>query len=151
MRPSARSSRSRADVGFIGGSLIAWPFRRMSCYFCPGSSPPARLSIEKERRRGGHDEMEESMKVKHSRPGAGNVYAKANEVIVKVTGGDTGQTFEVVEENCKPGFQSRGHYHINAYETFCVFDGSADFQVGDDYSMLRRARAFTSRPACRIR
>jgi hypothetical protein len=52
--------------------------------------------------------MEETMKGKHSPPGAGNVYAKANEVIVKVTSGDTGQTFEVVEENCKPGFQSRG-------------------------------------------
>ena len=48
-------------------------------------------------------------KGKHSPPGAGNIYAKANEVIVKITGDDTGQTFEVVEENCKPGFQSRAH------------------------------------------
>jgi mannose-6-phosphate isomerase-like protein (cupin superfamily) len=76
--------------------------------------------------------MEETMKGKHSPPGAGNVYAKANEVIVKVTSGDTGQTFEVVEESCKPGFQSRAHYHIKAYETFYVFEGSADFQVGDE-------------------
>jgi mannose-6-phosphate isomerase-like protein (cupin superfamily) len=60
------------------------------------------------------------------------VYAKANEVIVKITGDDTNQTFEVVEENCKPGFQSRAHYHIKAYETFYVFDGSADFKVGDE-------------------
>jgi mannose-6-phosphate isomerase-like protein (cupin superfamily) len=107
----------------------------MSCYFCPASSPPARPSIDKERPRhvaGELDEMEESMKGKHSPPGAGKVYAKANEVIVKVTGGDTGQTFEVVEENCKPGFQSRAHYHIKAYETFYVFEGSADFQVGDE-------------------
>jgi hypothetical protein len=51
-------------------------------------------------------------KGKHSPPGAGNIYAKANEVIVKITGDDTAQTFEVVEENCKPGFQSRAHYHI---------------------------------------
>ena len=71
-------------------------------------------------------------KGKHSPPGAGNIYAKANEVIVKITGDDTGQTFEVVEENCKPGFQSRAHYHIKAYETFYVFEGSADFQVGDE-------------------
>ena len=71
-------------------------------------------------------------KGKHSPPGAGNIYAKANEVIVKITGDDTAQTFEVVEENCKPGFQSRAHYHIKAYETFYVFDGSADFQVGDE-------------------
>jgi hypothetical protein len=60
-----------------------------------------------------------------SGPGEGNVYAKANEVIVKITGADTNQTFEVVEENCKPGFQSRADYHIKAFETFYVFDGSA--------------------------
>jgi mannose-6-phosphate isomerase-like protein (cupin superfamily) len=71
-------------------------------------------------------------KGKHSPPGAGNIYAKANEVIVKITGDDTGQTFEVVEENCRPGFQSRAHYHVKAYETFYVFDGSADFQVGEE-------------------
>ena len=71
-------------------------------------------------------------KGKHSSPGQGNIYAKANEVIVKVTGADTNQTFEVVEENCKPGFQSRLHYHTKAYETFYVFDGNADFQVGDE-------------------
>jgi len=70
---------------------------------------------------------------KHSPPGAGNIYAKANQVIVKITGNDTNQTFEVVEENCKPGFQSRAHYHIKAYETFYVFDGSADFRVGDEF------------------
>jgi hypothetical protein len=40
-------------------------------------------------------------KGKHSLPGAGNIYAKANEVIVKITGADTNHTFEVVEENCK--------------------------------------------------
>jgi mannose-6-phosphate isomerase-like protein (cupin superfamily) len=72
------------------------------------------------------------IKGKFSPPGAGNVYAKANEVIVKVTGEDTNQTFEVVEENCKPGFQSRKHYHIKAYETFYVFEGSAEFCVGDE-------------------
>jgi mannose-6-phosphate isomerase-like protein (cupin superfamily) len=71
-------------------------------------------------------------KGKHSAPGQGNIYAKANEVIVKVTGGDTNQTFEVVEENCKPGFQSREHNHVKAYETFYLFEGSADFQVGDE-------------------
>ena len=69
---------------------------------------------------------------KFSAPGKGNIYAKANEVIVKINGGDTDNTFEVVEENCKPGFQSRAHYHIKAYETFYVFEGSADFQVGDE-------------------
>jgi mannose-6-phosphate isomerase-like protein (cupin superfamily) len=76
--------------------------------------------------------MKAATRGKFSAPGQGNVYAKANEVIVKITGGDTNQTFEVVEENCKPGFQSRAHYHIKAYETFYVFDGSADFKVGDE-------------------
>ena len=71
-----------------------------------------------------------AQKGKHSSPGEGNIYAKANEVIVKITGADTDNTFEVVEENCKPGFQSRLHYHIKAYETFYVFEGSAVFQVG---------------------
>jgi mannose-6-phosphate isomerase-like protein (cupin superfamily) len=73
-----------------------------------------------------------SGKGKHSEPGKGNIYAKANEVIVKITGADTGQTFEVVEEPRNPGFQSRAHDHIKAYETFSVFDGSADFKVGDE-------------------
>src|SRR5450759_772236 len=76
--------------------------------------------------------MSNATKGKFSGPGEGNVYAKANEVIVKITGDDTNQTFEVVEENCKPGFQSRAHYHIKAFETFYIFDGSADFQVGDE-------------------
>ena len=76
--------------------------------------------------------MQTDAKGTHSPPGRGNIYAKANEVIVKVTGADTNQTFEVVEENCQPGFQSRAHYHIKAYETFYLFQGSADFQVGDE-------------------
>jgi mannose-6-phosphate isomerase-like protein (cupin superfamily) len=74
----------------------------------------------------------EARRGKHSASGRGNIYAKANEVIVKITGADTAQTFEVVEENCKPGFQSRAHYHIKAFETFYVFEGSAEFQVGDE-------------------
>lgn len=76
--------------------------------------------------------MSNVTKGKFSGPGEGNVYAKANEVIVKITGSDTNQTFEVVEENCKPGFQSRAHYHIKSFETFYVFAGSADFRVGDE-------------------
>jgi hypothetical protein len=82
-------------------------------------------------------------KGKYSAPGEGNVYAKANEVIVKITDADTNQTFEIVEENCKPGFQSRAHYHIKAFETFYVFDGSADFCVSDDYSTPQREHACT--------
>lgn len=73
-----------------------------------------------------------TLKGKHTANREGNVYARANEVIVKVTGEDTNGTFEVVEENCKPGFQSRAHIHTKAFETFYVMEGSADFQVGDD-------------------
>jgi mannose-6-phosphate isomerase-like protein (cupin superfamily) len=76
--------------------------------------------------------IDTAQKGKHSSPGDGNIYAKANEVIVKVTSADTNNNFEVVEENCKPGFQSRLHYHVKAYETFYVFEGSADFQVGGE-------------------
>src|SRR3954453_4540084 len=82
--------------------------------------------------------MNTTAKGKHSEPGQGNIYAKANEVIIKVTGGDTNQTFEVVEENCKPGFQSRAHYHIKAYETFYVIEGSADFQFCYELSHAKR-------------
>jgi mannose-6-phosphate isomerase-like protein (cupin superfamily) len=69
---------------------------------------------------------------KHSGPREGNIYARANEVIVKITGGDTNGTFEVVEENCNPGFQSRAHIHTKAFETFYVMEGSAEFKVGDE-------------------
>ena len=92
-----------------------------------------------------------SAKAKHSPPGAGNIYAKANEVIVKITGADTNQTFEVVEENCKPGFQSRTHYHIKAYEAFYVFDGAADFLVGNELFHASKGSCVHIRPACRIR
>jgi len=51
---------------------------------------------------------------KHSPVAAGNIYAKANEVVVKITGDDTRQPFEAVEENCKLRFQSLAHYHIKA-------------------------------------
>ena len=71
-------------------------------------------------------------KGKHSGPRQGNIYARANEVIVKITGADTDGTFEVVEENCNPGFQSRAHIHTKAFETFYVMEGSAEFRVGDE-------------------
>jgi len=71
-------------------------------------------------------------KGKFSAPGHGNIYAKSNEIIVKIVGADTNQTFEVVEEICKPGFQSRAHYHTKSFETFYIMEGSVDFQVGDE-------------------
>jgi gentisate 1,2-dioxygenase len=92
-----------------------------------------------------------AQKGKHSSPGEGNIYAKANEVIVKITGADTDNTFEVVEENCKPGFQSRLHYHIKAYETFYVFEGSAVFQVGGICFTPVRVHASIFHPESRTR
>lgn len=74
----------------------------------------------------------QEQKGKHSAPGKGNIYARSNEVIVKVTAQDTNGTFEVVEENCGPGFQSRAHIHTKAFETFYVFEGSAEFRVGEE-------------------
>ena len=90
-------------------------------------------------------------KGKHSPPGAGNIYAKANEVIVKITGDDTGQTFEVVEENCKPGFQSRAHYHTRRTRHFTFSRAVLISRSATNYSMLRKVRAFTFRPVCRTR
>jgi len=75
---------------------------------------------------------EQQLTGKHSAPGEGNVYARQNEVIVKITGDDSNDLFEVVEENCGPGFQSRAHIHIKAFEAFYVMEGSAEFQVGDE-------------------
>ena len=87
-------------------------------------------------------------KGKHSPPGAGNIYAKANEVIVKITGDDTAQTFEVVEENCKPGFQSRAHYHIKPMRLFTCSMEVRNSKSATNYSTPRKDRAFIFRPAC---
>ncbi len=51
---------------------------------------------------------------------------------MRALGADTNQAFEVVQENCKPEFQSHAHYHAMAFETFYVFEGSAEFQVGSE-------------------
>ncbi|MCZ6604574.1 MAG: cupin domain-containing protein [Alphaproteobacteria bacterium] len=73
-----------------------------------------------------------NLRAKNSEPGKGNIYKRGNEVIIKVTAQDTGGAYEVVEENCGPGFQSRAHIHTRNFETFYVMEGSADFQVGDE-------------------
>jgi quercetin dioxygenase-like cupin family protein len=69
---------------------------------------------------------------KLSGAGEGNIYARGNEVIIKVTGDDSDGGYEVVEENCGPGFQSRAHIHTKNFETFYVMEGQVDFQVGDE-------------------
>jgi mannose-6-phosphate isomerase-like protein (cupin superfamily) len=71
-------------------------------------------------------------KGKLSAPGEGTTFARANQSTVKVAAADTGGTFEVLDEICKSGFQSRLHIHNKSYQTCYVMEGSGDFLVGDD-------------------
>ncbi|MGI9379380.1 MAG: cupin domain-containing protein [Methyloligellaceae bacterium] len=50
-----------------------------------------------------------------------------NEVRVKVSAEQTGGLFEIFEENCRPGFQSRTHYHSRNHQTFHIMEGEARF------------------------
>jgi mannose-6-phosphate isomerase-like protein (cupin superfamily) len=68
---------------------------------------------------------------KHSAPGEGNVYARTNVAICKITAADSGGAFEVFEEQCNPGFRSRLHLHTRSYQTCYVIEGSGEFEVGD--------------------
>jgi mannose-6-phosphate isomerase-like protein (cupin superfamily) len=76
--------------------------------------------------------MSTMLKGKHSAPGDGNVYARANKAICKVTAADTAGTFEVFDETCKPGFQSRLHLHTKSFQTCYVMEGSGEFLVGEE-------------------
>jgi mannose-6-phosphate isomerase-like protein (cupin superfamily) len=71
-------------------------------------------------------------KGKHSAPGEGITFSRANQSTVKVTAQDTGGTFEVLDEICKPGFQSRLHLHTKSYQTCYVMEGRGDFLVGEE-------------------
>ena len=71
-------------------------------------------------------------KGKHSAPGEGNVYARANLATAKVTAADTNGAFEVFDEQCKPGFQSRLHLHTRSFQTCYVMEGTGEFLVGDE-------------------
>ncbi|MPZ55771.1 MAG: cupin domain-containing protein [Rhizobiales bacterium] len=72
-----------------------------------------------------------SAKGKLSGPGEGTTFSRANQSTVKVAAADTNGTFEVLDEICKPGFQSRLHLHTRSYQTCYVMEGSGDFLVGD--------------------
>jgi mannose-6-phosphate isomerase-like protein (cupin superfamily) len=76
--------------------------------------------------------MMNSLKGKHSPPGEGNIYARANVAACKITAADTGGNFEVFHEECKPGFESRLHYHSRSYQVCFVIEGSGEFEVGDE-------------------
>ena len=42
---------------------------------------------------------------KYSAAGEGNIYARANVATCKITASDTDGTFEIFDEQCKPGFE----------------------------------------------
>ena len=69
---------------------------------------------------------------KYSAAGEGNVYARANVATCKITASDTDGVFEIFDEQCKPGFESRLHMHIKSFQVCYVIDGSGEFQLGDE-------------------
>lgn len=68
---------------------------------------------------------------KYSAAGEGHVYARANVATCKITASDTDGTFEIFDEQCKPGFESRLHMHTKSFQVCYVIDGSGEFQLGD--------------------
>jgi mannose-6-phosphate isomerase-like protein (cupin superfamily) len=68
---------------------------------------------------------------KYSAAGEGNVYARANVATCKITASDTDGTFEIFDEQCKPGFESRLHMHMKSFQVCYVVDGAGEFQLGD--------------------
>jgi mannose-6-phosphate isomerase-like protein (cupin superfamily) len=72
-----------------------------------------------------------TLRGKYSAAGEGNVYARANVATCKITAGDTDGTFEIFDEQCKPGFESRLHMHTKSFQVCYVVDGSGEFQLGD--------------------
>jgi mannose-6-phosphate isomerase-like protein (cupin superfamily) len=69
---------------------------------------------------------------KLSAPGEGTTFSRANQSTVKVAAEDTNGAFEVLDEICKPGFQSRLHLHLKSYQTCYVMEGNGNFLVGDE-------------------
>ena len=73
-----------------------------------------------------------TLKGKYSAAGEGNVYARANTATCKITAADTNGTYEIFDEVCKPGFESRLHMHTKSFQVCYVVDGSGEFQLGDE-------------------
>lgn len=71
-------------------------------------------------------------KGKYSAAGEGNVYARANVATCKIGAADTNGTYEIFDEQCKPGFESRLHKHMKSFQVCYVVDGSGEFQLGDE-------------------
>jgi len=68
-------------------------------------------------------------------PGEGNRYdSRDNDAIIKVGVEDTGGAFELVDEICRPGFESRNHKHDTRSQTFYIMEGSGYFNIdGDEF------------------
>jgi quercetin dioxygenase-like cupin family protein len=75
---------------------------------------------------------------KYSAAGDGNVYARANVATCKITASDTRGTFEIFDEQCKPGFESRLHMHTKSFQVCYVVDGAGEFQLGDQVFHARK-------------
>ena len=73
-----------------------------------------------------------TLKGKYSAAGEGNVYARANTATCKITASDSNGSYEIFDEICKPGFESRLHMHMKSFQVCYVVDGSGEFQLGDE-------------------
>lgn len=70
-------------------------------------------------------------KIRITGPKEGNFYqAGANELYIMVRAEDSGGAFELIEEDCKPGFVSRLHRHDDRSQTFYIVEGRAEITVG---------------------
>ena len=63
-------------------------------------------------------------------PGGGTDFDWSNDhIFIKVTGGDSGGAYTVVEDNLKSGFALGLHVHHRHAETFYILEGCVDFYV----------------------
>ena len=92
-----------------------------------------------------------TLKGKYSAAGEGHVYARANVATCKITASDTDGTFEIFDEQCKPGFESRLHMHTRSFQVCYVVDGSGEFSSATRRFTPGKAPASTFRPASRTR
>ena len=66
------------------------------------------------------------------RPGEGKLFDRNNEMWVKIPSKQTKGTYEICEEFCPPGLESKRHAHRKDFETFYIVDGTATWSVGDE-------------------
>lgn len=71
-------------------------------------------------------------------PQAGRSYDwSADHAFVKVSAGDTGGAYTLMEDNLKPNFALGLHLHRQHAETFYILDGAVDFFVDGDWMTAR--------------